>query len=1279
MNKKFSTLVATLLLSGALFSVQAAQVLPSGLDARKVEVSTGSIRFTADVDLEGDYLLISEDNVVVDGQWHTLKGSIVITGKGCTVKNLNIDLLNNGTRTDVDWSKAAYKNAITVAAESGTITNNTITLGATGSAVANGIVIFPTSAAPAFTVSGNTILNANAISGNNEWFSAGLILNGMNGSNTDLAGDNSLQVNVVNMTDTDNVAISDNSVQNSTYDIVEVNNSATTYMEVTPYYVDGTLKNAACIQELVTESPKTAIFNGTAAQFTTAMGETGTAGINVAVQCSDANVLYGTAQNPDNDLNAIIAGVTHCNATLFGYKRIDSETSEYAMLILRGGDGHYAIKTDDGGTASATKLTEELNNIGSFANNPDALWKMSRTTRADGSIYYEFVNQNGVVLKAAAGAGTGTNGEFEPQGNAIYNEGFVFPVNGLNLETSTPAYFALYRAGVNNLTVADLKWFEQDGFSTTIYYDYKNDGIHDAHLADNIAGNVFTGHLVPMAWDGNEDEFVEADATSTTFYLRNADGDYIVAQKYATNGSLIGQSTYSFTTVSATTLAKNLSRYEAGLETLKYYGEFHAEYSYAVTNPKTLEAIDALCVNVNGEYIKLGRLDLTADETPTLVASKLTELKPILISLGSNEVVEPWNLLKKGKFYTVELVSSTNDNLKNKKGYKLATEDDENNDGTWSPEFVKSYGNVLEGQFALTYEKNNNVYYYVLTNRENGNTYWIKAAKLYTTAKENEYRYKSEVIKITPVAEHSASDGYETRKDLKNQKFYIGFASGVFNTTAWFAENHSGNTNHVIGLDIDKENALMFTATEHAAARKVTEKNYRYTYHPSDSIYVISTLGYFDAKKNYKTTKDTLKLVSYSFVNQYGEPLVYNGNDDRLESSVDKTVAPQKFALRQDVNNKLNLRPVTLERTAIEEGYYHGADVMYQYLSGDNKLYAGDATNGMLSETWVYDRTENDLFVIEETAKPMYRKLANALDTVSIYRDTNAKEMLYEKAGFLGLDNTVQFDKIAPAMLADTAYVRGETYRPQYMLVVGPKVTPAGKWCETHQSATCEHAVPTKGSVEGRYLVNLKDTAIAWDAANKHKEGNPYVNTTSEKYYRLGFVQATHKDDVLAIAAAKPTAKDTIFVGDDKFNVAKFALRYVDQEAGSFVIETANYKTLAAGEDAGKADGEGYIKWMNGVVVVVPQIENAEIFNMNEDEAGNPTANEAIEATGVQVIGGQGAVTVQGAAGKVITVADILGRTIANQVAASDNVTIAVPAGIVVVAVEGEATKVVVK
>ena len=87
--------------------------------------------------------------------------------------------------------------------------------------------------------------------------------------------------------------------------------------------------------------------------------------------------------------------------------------------------------------------------------------------------------------------------------------------------------------------------------------------------------------------------------------------------------------------------------------------------------------------------------------------------------------------------------------------------------------------------------------------------------------------------------------------------------------------------------------------------------------------------------------------------------------------------------------------------------------------------------------------------------------------------------------------------------------------------------------------------------------------------------------------------------------------------------------------------------------------------------------EKALVVTLGE---GDPTANEAIEAeSNVQVIGGQGVVTVQGAAGKVITVANILGQTIANQVAASDNVTIAAPAGVVVVAVDGEATKVIVK
>ena len=54
--------------------------------------------------------------------------------------------------------------------------------------------------------------------------------------------------------------------------------------------------------------------------------------------------------------------------------------------------------------------------------------------------------------------------------------------------------------------------------------------------------------------------------------------------------------------------------------------------------------------------------------------------------------------------------------------------------------------------------------------------------------------------------------------------------------------------------------------------------------------------------------------------------------------------------------------------------------------------------------------------------------------------------------------------------------------------------------------------------------------------------------------------------------------------------------------------------------------------------------------------------------------------TIQGAAGKSVVITNILGKVVAETILTSDNATIAVPAGIVAVAVDGEeAVKVVVK
>ena len=80
----------------------------------------------------------------------------------------------------------------------------------------------------------------------------------------------------------------------------------------------------------------------------------------------------------------------------------------------------------------------------------------------------------------------------------------------------------------------------------------------------------------------------------------------------------------------------------------------------------------------------------------------------------------------------------------------------------------------------------------------------------------------------------------------------------------------------------------------------------------------------------------------------------------------------------------------------------------------------------------------------------------------------------------------------------------------------------------------------------------------------------------------------------------------------------------------------------------------------------------AEVFNVRETSE-TPTANDEINASEVSIIAGNGTVTIKGAAGKTVAISNVLGQTIANTVITSDEATIAAPAGIVVVAVEGEA------
>jgi hypothetical protein len=138
-----------------------------------------------------------------------------------------------------------------------------------------------------------------------------------------------------------------------------------------------------------------------------------------------------------------------------------------------------------------------------------------------------------------------------------------------------------------------------------------------------------------------------------------------------------------------------------------------------------------------------------------------------------------------------------------------------------------------------------------------------------------------------------------------------------------------------------------------------------------------------------------------------------------------------------------------------------------------------------------------------------------------------------------------------------------------------------------------------------------------------------------------------------------------------------FSFRYIERRSNDFVIEseTTNRET-----QYGALIRPGYGGWLksdNGVPTITRSdskylMSEAAVFNVNK--GSNPVGNENVETvtSNLAVIGGTGSVTILNAAGKSVVISNILGQTVANAKITSDNVSIAVPAGVVVVAVEGE-------
>lgn len=322
-------------------------------------------------------------------------------------------------------------------------------------------------------------------------------------------------------------------------------------------------------------------------------------------------------------------------------------------------------------------------------------------------------------------------------------------------------------------------------------------------------------------------------------------------------------------------------------------------------------------------------------------------------------------------------------------------------------------------------------------------------------------------------------------------------------------------------------------------------------------------------------------------------------------------------------------------------------------------------------------------------------------------------------------NNSFYVDKVA----------KSNARMPQYLFAMAADSVPAYTYCETAKHGInpgCDHEVAYPGYVSGRFLVNLNDSVR--QSIDKIVTRDKFM---SDGYVRLAFVEAVHRGDSLYILKAPYSLKSIsvkdeldgtsyvlppylsadsagvvydVIPLDGTHNNAAFSLRYVgDSESDGFLLESFDYGVKVE-EDSimhyskiGSFAG-AWVKMQNGVPVLAQisddtdkgdhdtddslvgnefyqkmswseLLNQAAIFGLSEGTNGGDldTANDEINVSGVTVIAGNGQVTIMGAAGKQVVVSNILGKVVANQIITSDNATIAVPAGIVAVAVEGEA------
>ena len=397
-----------------------------------------------------------------------------------------------------------------------------------------------------------------------------------------------------------------------------------------------------------------------------------------------------------------------------------------------------------------------------------------------------------------------------------------------------------------------------------------------------------------------------------------------------------------------------------------------------------------------------------------------------------------------------------------------------------------------------------------------------------------------------------------------------------------------------------------------------------------------------------------VKVYKYNVTDRLGKATLCskneNGTDYYLmgEPDVENSVYPVTLSfLSTGVENEYKL--VSYSEYTEEYGYYGSA---ISALAGSGMLYTASWCN-----------TENTTFEFAKKDAPTYATLNIGHVQITSYTEDDNKMSASQKDGFAVLKAEGQsilksdvYTHDSLTLWLDTACLTFEETMPLYYLST---------------NAFAEEGVKTRN-----YLMNTLDSAevkgYAYEAAGAEAVRAAFIAGSV-----CGIDSIAIKGDTINAMNLNPAAV--------AFEVAA---EYSDEAYK--ILSVQEYLNPAYDEEAAEEQGEeydvekylprnAYLAHLNNVVYWTTDPEQAEVFKVMT--TSTPTSNDKIAAeSAISVIANDGTVTIQGAAGKSVVISNILGKVVAETVLSSDNATIAVPAGIVAVAVEGEAAvKVVVK